>query len=95
MKNNFKTILKKIFKFDEEKLEDQGTFGYGEDVMQELDKEGIAFLPSWGDTYKDSKIPAKNIRLVHILLANDGDGNQYLLFLRFICDNISTVPNIY
>ena len=41
MKNNFKTILKKIFKFDEEKLEDQGTFGYGEDVMQELDKDDL------------------------------------------------------
>lgn len=41
MKNNFKTILKKIFKFDEEKLEDQGTFGYGEEVMQELDKDDL------------------------------------------------------
>ena len=48
---------------------------------KEVKKEGIGFLPSVGDTYKDSNIPAKNIRLVHILLANDGDGNEYLLFL--------------
>ncbi|MBQ3220667.1 MAG: hypothetical protein IJB34_01745 [Clostridia bacterium] len=41
MKNNFKTVLKKVFKFDEEKLEDQGTFGYGEDVMQEFDKDDL------------------------------------------------------
>ena len=41
MKNNVKTVLKKVLKFDEEKLEDQGTFGFGEDVMQELDKDDL------------------------------------------------------
>lgn len=48
---------------------------------KELEQDEITFLPSWGETYKDSKIPTKNIRLVHISLAKDRNGDQYLLFL--------------
>ena len=48
---------------------------------KELKEGEFAFFPFGRENYKDSRIPAKNIRLVHILLASDSAGNQYLLFL--------------
>ena len=48
---------------------------------KEVEDGKLDFLPSDRENYKDSKIHAKNIRLVHIMLADDSDGNQYLLLL--------------
>ena len=48
---------------------------------KEVEEYGLGFLPPDRENYKDSKIPAKNIRLVYILLTNDAEGNQYLLLL--------------
>ena len=48
---------------------------------KEVTEEGLDFFPPDRENYKDSKIPAKNIRLVHILLTEDKQGTQYLLFL--------------
>lgn len=49
---------------------------------KEIKDDKNDFLPSDPENYKDSKIHAKNIRLVHILLETDDAGNQYLLFLN-------------
>ncbi len=64
-------------------LENNGTYdtkiAFG---GKEIAGEGVDFLPPDRENYHDSKIPAKNIRLVHILLATDDAENQYLLFLN-------------
>ena len=48
---------------------------------KELENDRPGFLPPDRENYKDSRIHAKNIRLVYILLAESESGEQYLLLL--------------